>query len=318
MRTLIRRAYITAVAGILGYGVGALWAQNFTERPNIGHDASHTWTPASKIRRNNPGRDGPLTRGESPALAAEQVRPVRTEALSQAALEDWVRRDPIAAISWYLTDGWRTLGDTRASLFQRLQAFNSLLEQERSATYMAERLAWTGDMAGIFELSAGWKKDHGKAVAGVVANDSHGADLMWLAAASNPADGWFETAEWAAGLAVDQSERSRLIEQLSRESIAAGDAAVTATAFAEHGSDPVFDRSRIMLLSHLLQSSDPAAAITWDSLSSPSAKLVAATAILTSPKVPQQAKTKVAEWALRAGVTSQAGEAWPWLTGNRQ
>lgn len=228
---------------------------------------------------------------------------------SLAELKSWLERDPNAALAWYASGGWQLLGDNFSTIKARLAELSASIKENRSAKAYGRRLAWTSIPGQNFELVDEWRNGNGTQLASKIESSPSGIDMMWMVAICNPANDWCATAEWAAGLQVDDTERAAVVEQLARESVKMGEGALAAREFADH-DNPLYDRAKAALVIDLAQSDFRSAKIAWDSLTTPAAKLATALQILSNPDADVTAKSSVALWAQKSGASQLAGSLW--------
>ena len=317
MKLLFWQIVIVVTCGLIGYECGCYWAEEFHQPVHINQDNPRRLRTALATQSLN--FQGPGTHAMSSRRREEAALPVKeptiattTEAKSVEDLYAWVRRDPIAAANWYILSGWQSLGGDGTVAKARLAKLFSIIEETRSEESYSRRLSWTSFPGKSFSLIDEWKVDNGKRLAERIEADPQGNDLMWTVADGNPASGYPETAEWVASLRTEETERASLLEQLARRSVLSGEGRIAAQVLAGY-SDPVFDRARSLLATKLILTDPQFAKSSWDSLTSPGAKLVAVAQILTDARSDTATRSIVTQWAEQSGIKSMAGSGWNYL-----
>lgn len=317
MNSLYSQLVVFILLGLVGHVAGGFLAKCFTAAPAT--SGAKRWEVHLSPLGEQPGSQAHMRHVNKPKPSSSFVESnfsiaefKRTSAKSLEELDSWLAHDPLAALFWYATAGWQFFEDTPTETKKRLAKFSASIEENRSRKAYGQRLAWSSLPGQNFQLIGEWGPDNGRDLADKIAGSPQGLDIMWMVAIGNPANGWPDTAEWVAGLKVDEEERMAVLEQVARESSTAGDGEATALVLSAR-TDPIFDRAKSVLVAELLQRNPQFAKTAWDSLTSPDAKLATAMQIISNPKTAPAARKEVTRWAEQSGVSLLAGSTWEYI-----
>jgi hypothetical protein len=208
----------------------------------------------------------------------------------------WVREQPEDALYWLLSGEARAAGLSDLQIKDHFSSALNILRTGREESAFTRRKAWTGALDQTFELAEKWQRDGGKILRADLENEPRATDLLWLLADVNPAHSLSATTEWIASAPGQATERARIVEQLARRSLDAGEIADFAITVSGK-TEPVFDRAKAFLVAEIIETSPEIARLLWDSIPRSRMRLLAAADLLSREFLKPETRLRMLSWA---------------------